>query len=543
MLQYSSDIIKKLSSLDEQERKLAIERGLYLEKALKSQDVDTIIKAQTYYNNFLSSKQQSVIPGNRKSLIIDPLESARSMGYYYKATMLSFDILRAMSRAPIIRAIINTRKEQISDYCKPQPDENSHGFTFVKNGVNKDDELSDQDKRVIEKLTEFIMNCGDTENEWDDDRDFDTWVRKIMEDSLVLDQSCSEIIHTFGKMPTQFVSVDGASIRRADQTDDNASPIIDGYKPNLVQIWQNRVVVAFYPWELMYGIRNSSTNIKSNGYGRSELEDLIQTVTAMLNADTYNGNFFRNGSAPRGALLIKKAGASSDMLQQFRRDWQAMTSGSQNSHKTPILDAESFEWMDMHINNKDMEFAKFQEYLIKLACAVYKISPEEVGFPLEGSGRASLGGDNGKNEKDYSKDKGLKPLLSKLQLWINTWIVWPKTNKKWSFQFAGMNVESAKEEEERINKAVTTYLTVDEARKDRGLKPLPNGLGKLPLNPILAQMQMSSQQQQQDKFEQDKQQQQQDDTNTNPFLDEDNPIMKGAEQVGEELLAYYENGN
>ncbi len=86
-----------------------------------------------------------------------------------------------------------------------------------------------------------------------------------------------------------------------------------------------------------------------------------------------------------------------------------------NSHKMPILDAESFEYIDFSKNSRDMEFYKFLEYLIKLLCALYTISPEEIGFPLEGAGHGGMGKGDGKEEKDYSKDKGLHPLLTHVE--------------------------------------------------------------------------------------------------------------------------------
>lgn len=527
----SIDIAKTLQDVDERERKLAIERALTLQKAIDSGDVDSIYKAQNYYTQFIN-RQQLPRQDGMKSIILDPFDVSSSMGYYHKATNVSFHSLRAMSRQPIIRAILNTRKDQVAEFCKPQEEKYSPGFVFKKKGVKDEDELTPADQKTIEKLTNFILNCGDDDEKWDLD-DFEVFIRKVVEDSLSLDQACFEIIPNRGSEPTQFVAVDGATFRLADSYDNEnnltGAKRINGYYPSYVQVYQGNIVAEFYPWELCFGIRNPSTNIYANGYGRSELEDLITTVTSMINADSYNGKFFRHGSAPKGALLVKKGNINKDAIAQLRTDWNAMMSGVENMHKTPVLDAESVEWLDMQKTNRDMEFSKFQEYLIKLACAVYKISPEEIGFTLQGSSGGGLGSrEGGKQEKKYSRDKGLKPLLVFIQGLINKFIVGPKTNNLWEFRFVGIDDETAQEEEERLQKAVTLYMTPDEVRIGKGMKPLPKGMGKLPLNPIFSQMVMMQQQQAQESQQQQQEQEQQQFDNSNPFLDEgeENPFAK-----------------
>ncbi len=117
-------------------------------------------------------------------------------------------------------------------------------------------------------------------------------------------------------------------------------------------------------------------------------------------------------------------------------------------------------------------------------------------------------------------DKGLKPLLTFIQAMINKFIIGPKTNKQFEFVFVGLEAESAKDEEERLIKAAAVYMTPDEIRKGKKMKPLPNGWGKMPLNPIISQQNMMSQQADQEQAQQQQEQDEQDRTNTNPFLDE-----------------------
>lgn len=497
---------RELSILDEQEAKLAIQKSLILKKALTSTDVDSIYKAQAYiqgqransqgsnwlFNNNLQQKQGQP---NHKSLIFDPFETNTSQGFFQKMGAVSFELLRQMARTPIINAIITTRKDQVAEFCVPQADKYSKGFVLKKVGKDKKYEPTDSDKRKIDELTRFIMNCADDEEIWDLD-DFDAFVRKLIDDSLSMDQSTFEVVFNKMREPIQFLPVDAATIRIADSYD-NINNIqlgeeIDGYYPSYVQIYQNRIYQEYYPWEMCMGIRNPQTELKSNGYGKSELEILIQMVTSMLNSDSYNSKFFTNGTAPKGALLVKTAGGvNKDKIAELRRDWNSTMVGVNNHHKTPVLDAEKIEWLDLQKSNRDMEFSKYQEYLIKIGCAVYKISPEEIGFPLQGTnGSGLLNGSTGKQEeKDYSINKGLKPLLKSLKTWLNKFIVLPKSGGEFELDFVGLDNEDSQAEEERLLKAATVYMTVDEVRAIRELEPLPDGKGNIILNPVMMQQQ------------------------------------------------------
>lgn len=552
-----SDFSQSLKELDEQAAKLKISRNLYLEKALESGDVDAIYKAQQYLNqkstaagargpmNIGGFDKQVTVPGG-KSITVDPLDSTGNLGYWDKPAAISFDVLRNMARAPMVRAIINTRKEQIAEFTKPQPDQYSKGFIIRPKKIGIDDiKISSEDKRQIETLTEFIVSGGVDTNRWSQDS-FEVFIRKIVEDSLVLDQATFEVVQTRVRKPYQFFATDGATYRYVDTYKSSGGPgaesgKVDGFLPSYCQIYQGRIISEFYPWELSFGIRNPQTSIHKYGYGKSELEDLVQTVTALLNSDTYNSRFFQVGTAPKGALMVKKAGGlNSDVLSEFRREWFNTMSGVDNMHKTPILDAEHMEWLDLQKNNRDMEFSKYQEYLIKLTCAIYKISPEEVGFPIEGTGSGGLGGRGGADsEREYSQDKGLKPLLRSVQGWINKWVLGPLADDKFELIFVGLDSMTSKEEEERLVQAVQNYMTVDEVRELKGLKPLPDKKGAIVLSPIMLQQMMADQQ---NEMMGNQESNQYVEENYNPFEDggseeDENPFLRSADDTLNEIIA------
>jgi hypothetical protein len=524
--------ILSLSDVLEQEAKLEISKGIALRNAIEGNDVDAIYQAQKYLKNI--EKRELV---DSKSLLVDPLELSSSFGYKNKPFQLSYDMLRGMARTHIVKSIVETRKDQLLEFCEPQVDKFGKGFVIEKKRKYGQDsaevKLSKGDQAKIEWLIEFLMNCGETSNVWHSDT-FDVFVGKIMKDSLELDQATFEVVRDRKGQPVEFFATDAATFRIADTYNDDVknikdpSKIIQGYAPSYVQLYMGEVVQEFYPWELSFGIRNPSSDIRTNGYGRAEMEDMVTTITALLNSDAYNANFFKVGSSPKG--IIRYSGnVNQNTLEDFRRQWQAQVAGVMNAHKTPIINADKMDFINTHVPNKDMEFSKFQEFLIKITCAIYKIDPSEVGFPMSGNsqGTSGLGGSEQEEKVQYSKDKGLVPLAKKLQYWINKHIIWP-IDPSFNFRFVGLQAQTDEQTElDRDILGLQNFTTLNEVRQKRGMKPLPNG--DMPLNPVYLQAQGMAQQQ-----EQQNQQSQQDEQ---PELtDEQDPFLKSLSKELEILL-------
>lgn len=517
-----------------QAQQIEITQQLALEKAFQSNDVGEIMKAQ----NFLKSikKKEEV---DFKSILVDPMDISHSFGYKNKPFNISYDILRAMSRTHIVKSIIETRKEQISDFCTPRDNKNGVGFIIQKKkgylykSDTKVEKLSKSDEQRIEQLMTFVIQCGSIENQWHAD-DFDVFVRKIVDDSLILDQATFEIPRNKAGQPVEFFATDGATFRIADSYEDDEAKkevLINGYAPSYVQLYNGNILAEFYPWELCFGARNPSTNIYSNGYGRSELEDMIQTITAILNADTYNANFFRVGSAPKG-ILKYSGNINPNTVEDFRRQWTAQVAGVMNMHKIPMINADKLDFINTSQNNKDMEFAKFQEFLIKISCAMYKIDPAEVGFPMQGTAAPSgLGGDGGTKEKlKYSRSKGLKPLLRKVEKWMNKYVV-SQLDPAYELKFVGIEDGDDEDAEiERDIKAVSNWMTLNEVRAKRNLPPVENG--DVVLNPTYLQAMGMAQQgdQESNQAVDDMSGGEQDE---NPFMggqeEDENPFMKSLQ--------------
>lgn len=444
-----TDLIQKKQELEAQEL-------LLIEKSLRSENPSAIVQAQNYIKGLDQKKQDQF-----KAFTFAPESDFYSgLGYKHKPTSVTYDLLRQMAKTPQIASIIQTRIDQSMNFSQFSTDVQKSGWSIRKRlnrfADGKEKELSDVDKRNIESLVNWIEKGGIEVSEWEGD-DWDESLKKIYRDSWTLDQGAMEVAWLRKGTPYQYQVIDGGSIRLAQTYDDreyHQEKELQGYYPKYVQVWRNQVYKEFYPWELCLGMRNKTSNLYANGYSESELETLIRIITGMLNALQYNANFFTQGSNPKGLLNIK-GNVDQTKVEEFKQGWRATMSGTSNSHKLAVLAGTDVQWVNMAMNNKDMEFNKWNEFLTVLACTQFRIDPDEVGFHLEGS-KGMFGQDGQKERIRHSREKGLEPFLRYWQTQFDKYLVNPLSGGKYEFYFTGIDPEDEELSLERDIKILTS---------------------------------------------------------------------------------------
>lgn len=450
------DLIKSLADLSLEElnaiRKTApIAFQSKLQSSLNSNDLSEIMKANLYLGELTPNS------GRIQSIFFDPNDfTGNGKGFKDSKGILSFETLRRMGDIYIIRAIVNTRIEQIQNFLHFSEDEQKEGFTIRrKRGLFKDDdskkELTNQDKKIIENIVKFLEKGGWTEK-WDNADNLQTFVRKIAFDSLTLDQLAFEIVRNRGWELQKFRAVDASLIRFLDSVDPRQKESLEdyrfkGYLPRFCMVWEDQILknpitrepILYYPWELGFGIRNKSSNIRKNGYGTSELETLVEIITWILWGMQYNGNFFSQGSQPKGFINVKNSNISNSTLNEFRQAWTQTMRGVQNSHRVPVINGIDLEWIDLQKNNRDMEFNDWLKFLIIIGCAVYRMDPSELGFQFKDQAQI-FGQDGQKARLQHSREKGLKPILIFLENIITEYLV-SELDENFEFAFTGIEVE------------------------------------------------------------------------------------------------------
>lgn len=427
-----------------------------LQKSLTSESFEEVMKAQAFIAEQQKNGRRAPQP-EIKSILWNPSEIGfNGKGYRDPNNGISFGTLNRMGEIFIIKAIINTRIEQVQNFLKYSVDDQKPGYQirYKKNPGSKgseDKELSAKDKKIVDYIVKFLEEGGENDK-WECEDNFQEFTRKVLRDSLVLDQMTFELVRARNMSLKKYRAVDAALIRQLDTNDPRYAQMFEnfrwhGYLPRYAMVWDGQIIrhpvtneyVVFYPWELGYGVRNKTTNVLRNGYGCSELETLIEIVTWILWGMQYNGNFFKQGSQPKGFINVKNGNIDQGTLNEFRQDWKQTMSTVYNSHKIPVIQGIDLEWIDLQQTNRDMEFTEWIKFLLVIACAVYRIDPSELGFQFQDAAR--IFGQEGQKERlDHSRQKGLTPLLVFYQNILNKYIV-SEIDDRLELVFTGIEIE------------------------------------------------------------------------------------------------------
>jgi hypothetical protein len=411
-----------------------------------------------------------------KALAADPFSIVEQLGFREKPSAITYGTLQAMVwKVPLINAVIQTRVNQVSSFATPQHHRFETGFRVRLR--DHEAKPSPAARKYMNDLERFLLTTGATGDARTRDS-FEAFLRKVTRDSLVYDQVNYEVIPGRDGRPSQFNAVDASTIRLADTHHLFPDNEVDAVRT--VQIYDQVVIAEFTTGEMAFDIRNPRTDIRSQGYGTSELEMLISTITHILWGLNYNANFFAQGSVSKGLLNLKGA-IPEKQLRAFRRQWYQMIAGVENAWRTPIVNAEDIQWINMHTSNRDMEFSAWIDFLIKVATAVYQIDPIEVNFKYGSSGQKSMFDAANKAKLVESRERGLKPLLRFLARSLNKHIIWP-IDTDFEIDFVGLESQTPKELADLNTQRVRTMYTIDEVRAENDLPPLPDGEGEVILD-------------------------------------------------------------
>lgn len=460
-----------------------------------------------------------------KSAFFDPLSLQYALGYKDRRYNLTYDTLKRIStQLSVVASIVNTRIAQIASFAMPYRTTKSLGYIIRHKEAER--LTTNSERRFIQQLEAFIAGCGEpgVENPFTRIKrpKFEHFLKQIVRDTLTYDQLTFEIVPRNNGIPFEFRAVDASTIRIASPDRDsgtafsysthqrNLIPGMTGPVPyrygnmyigqqygqhlsqadtvQYVQVINGQIENVYNDRELAFGIRNPRTDIYVQGYGFGELEQLITIVTSLLYAEEYNRRFFTQGAHPKGILNFKGDNWTPDQLEAFKRQWIAQVAGAENAWKTPITQSEGLEWVSMQMTNQDMQFNIWIEYLLKVTCGVFLIDPAEINFDLHGGVQQTPLFESSQEWKlKASRDRGLKPLLRFIAGLINEHII-DRIDDHFVFEFIGLDELTEQEKHDMMKEQVSTYMTLNEARRTLDLPDIPGGVGELPLNPVLLQL-------------------------------------------------------
>jgi len=238
--------------------------------------------------------------------------------------------------------------------------------------------------------------------------------------------------------------------------------------------------------EMMFGIRNPTTDIFELGYGLPELEILVRTVTAILNTERFNFSQVGQGGTTKGVFVVKGDVGKGEM-DNFKQEFKRAVRNAGTVWTPPVLhigDKDgTVDWVALDRSNRDMEWAKLFEFLIREATAIYQIDPAEVNWSVGSVGATTTFESRASDKIFNSQQRGLRPLLRFMEQLLNSHVV-SKLDERYFLKFLGLSTDQ-KDDVERRAKEVTTYKTLNEVRDELGMEPLPGG--DIILNQLYAQ--------------------------------------------------------
>lgn len=453
----------------------------------------------------------------RQAIIDDPYyEQYNNYGIFKgRPSRLSNKMLKDSSlRDWLISSIIQIRVDTLVRFSRPQSKKFDMGYRFVKRNSN-DQTYSDEDKINIANLESFIYNCGRIDGTPSNDKMlFGEYLKLIVRDALTFGYTATEKImtrkgslHRFRPVPAEQTYLINKTVSRdfiekevknskqmlKPKSDNDPrsdaevnSPDVDYYR--YVQVsYDNHTLAVFGDNDLIFKLFNPQNFGDSMGYCYGPLEMSIINVLNHLNAENYNANFFTHGYAARGILHLKGT-VTQQQLTSFRRQFYNTISGSGNAWRTPIIAGlDDVDWISMAGSARDMEYINFNNHLMRSICTQFQIDPIELGldYLTSATGRVAAGQQGNQHRIEYSRERGLYPILMYIEDLINKDIVPaidPKLAEKYAFIFDGYSDVTPQTEIALQQAEMTVHSSMNDLLSQARKNKLDEEVADLPLN-------------------------------------------------------------
>ena len=292
---------------------------------------------------------------------------------------------------------------------------------------------------------------------------FRHFIAQVIEDLLVLD---AVVLYRRPNRAGDIFSIeviDGATI----------TPLLDerGYRPlppaPAFEQWvQGRRVGEWTADEMRYEMMNPRS---CSPYGLSPLECLVATVEGSLRAQAWNLTWFSESDLPPG-MLECPADWTPRQIKEFSEYWDALLSGeSGGGHRLRRTPA-GVKFTPFAQRN-EMEFERFQQWLLRITCALFDLNPAVLGFAGETYKVAQ------EEQIEAAKQWGLQPLLGFLKEVFDDILAEDLRQPELEFRWAPLEREDELRAAQVEQTYGTTYFTINEVRRKRGAPPIEGELG------------------------------------------------------------------
>jgi hypothetical protein len=420
-------------------------------------------------------------------------------------TQVTFSTLRLMvRRTPPVAAIVRTRIRHCGNWAHVPKDRTDSGFKIVMR--DSKGKPTAADKKRMKELEEMILSCGmAAPDPVLGEHKFYDFMQMSLRDSMSCDGAPVEIRpgRNAKKNPVaRFQAVDVAQILKVDPVQYRSERRVQGDtdKPVLyVQRVQGVTHAEYTDDEMLYMVRNPSTDITTLGYGIAELEELIEVVSSTIFALKYNQDYFKQNSIPPGIINFV-GNYSKDALDEFRRQWETMLKGPSAFWKVPFFGMREGQGVQFtpfrQMGDNDMSFHMWLSYLTNMSAAIFCIHPEEFGFQAWAPMKPSIGNEASPVSRlKHGQDIGLIPILTKFEEMMDEIV--RRIDPAFRFVFQNTSeFDEAADLDYRIKRS-QNFTSVNEERAEMDMDPLDGDEYNKPNNPIVVQREQAAVQQKQ----------------------------------------------
>ena len=212
-------------------------------------------------------------------------------------------------------------------------------------------------------------------------------------------------------------------------------------------------------------------------YGMSPIQASSVDIDQHNLANKHNVNLLQNGARPSGAVIFKPKDETGGNVQlsdnqrsQLQSDINSRFAGTGNAGRPMLLEGD-FDWKEMGLSPKDMDFIQLKNMSAKDIALVYGVPSQLIGIP------DAQTYSNFAEAKLALYNETIIPLLDKIQGDLNEWLIPQFNDEALELRYDIDSIPAMAEQRRRVFESVTTgvkdgILTRNEAREQLGYEPI-----------------------------------------------------------------------
>ena len=212
-------------------------------------------------------------------------------------------------------------------------------------------------------------------------------------------------------------------------------------------------------------------------YGMSPIQASSVDIDQHNLANKHNVNLLQNGARPSGAVIFKPKDETGGSVQlsdnqrsQLQSDINSRFAGTGNAGRPMLLEGD-FDWKEMGLSPKDMDFIQLKNMSAKDIALVYGVPSQLIGIP------DAQTYSNFAEAKLALYNETIIPLLDKIQGDLNEWLVPQFNDEALELRYDIDSIPAMAEQRRRVFESVTSgvkdgILTRNEAREQLGYEPI-----------------------------------------------------------------------